>query len=62
MTLEILDTRMLIGPGSITFGGIDTKKFTGKLEKRPIISQESTPDGYLRYTKATTILCSHTTN
>ncbi|KAG4437437.1 hypothetical protein IFR05_007078 [Cadophora sp. M221] len=35
--------------GSILFGGIDTKKFTGALEKRPIIAPSSNPDGYLRY-------------
>ncbi|PVH85072.1 acid protease [Cadophora sp. DSE1049] len=35
--------------GSILFGGIDTKKFTGSLEKCPIIAPGSSPDGYLRY-------------
>ncbi|KAK6585371.1 hypothetical protein PZA11_002098 [Diplocarpon coronariae] len=35
--------------GSILFGGIDTKKFTGSLEKRPIIAPSRSPDGELRY-------------
>ncbi|CAL3965066.1 unnamed protein product [Diplocarpon coronariae] len=34
---------------SILFGGIDTKKFTGSLEKRPIIAPSRSPDGELRY-------------
>ncbi|PNY25485.1 Secreted aspartic proteinase, partial [Tolypocladium capitatum] len=35
--------------GSVVFGGIDTKKFSGKLEKRPIIPATLSPDGYTRY-------------
>lgn len=35
--------------GSVVFGGIDTKKFSGKLEKRPIIPAASSPDHYTRY-------------
>ncbi|UNI18694.1 hypothetical protein JDV02_004949 [Purpureocillium takamizusanense] len=35
--------------GSVVFGGIDTKKFSGHLEKRPIISARESPDGQTRY-------------
>ncbi|KAM5342114.1 hypothetical protein ACJ41O_015145 [Fusarium nematophilum] len=35
--------------GSAIFGGIDTRKYSGRLEKRPIIPAESSPDGYTRY-------------
>lgn len=35
--------------GSIIFGGIDTKKYIGNLEKRPIIPYMSAPDGFPRY-------------
>lgn len=35
--------------GSILFGGIDTKKYTGSLEKRPVIASSNTPDGALRF-------------
>ncbi|PVH86199.1 acid protease [Cadophora sp. DSE1049] len=35
--------------GSIIFGGIDTKKFYGKLSKHPIIPAEQSPDTYPRY-------------
>ncbi|KAK5993625.1 putative aspartic-type endopeptidase opsB [Cladobotryum mycophilum] len=35
--------------GSVIFGGIDTKKFSGHLEKRPIIPADDSPDGYTRY-------------
>ncbi|KOS21279.1 putative aspartic-type endopeptidase opsB [Escovopsis weberi] len=35
--------------GSVIFGGIDTKKFSGPLEKRPIIPAKESPDGYTRY-------------
>ena len=32
-------------PGSIIFGGIDTMKYRGPLEKRPIIPASEAPDG-----------------
>ncbi|KAM6509695.1 hypothetical protein FALCPG4_017342 [Fusarium falciforme] len=35
--------------GSVIFGGIDTRKFSGQLEKRPIIPGDDSPDGYTRY-------------
>ncbi|GAO16866.1 uncharacterized protein UV8b_06873 [Ustilaginoidea virens] len=35
--------------GSVVFGGLDTKKFSGRLEKRPIIPADKSPDGYTRY-------------
>ncbi|UNI16977.1 hypothetical protein JDV02_003359 [Purpureocillium takamizusanense] len=35
--------------GSVIFGGIDTKKFTGPLHKLPIIPGSQAPDGYTRY-------------
>ncbi|PHH63393.1 hypothetical protein CDD81_5994 [Ophiocordyceps australis] len=35
--------------GSVIFGGLDTKKFSGQLEKRPIIPSTASPDGYTRY-------------
>ncbi|KAJ4314187.1 hypothetical protein N0V84_009023 [Fusarium piperis] len=35
--------------GSVIFGGIDTRKFSGRLEKRPIIPGDDSPDGYTRY-------------
>lgn len=35
--------------GSVTYGGIDTKKFSGPLAKRPIIPAAQSPDGYTRY-------------
>ncbi|UNI19363.1 hypothetical protein JDV02_005549 [Purpureocillium takamizusanense] len=35
--------------GSVTFGGVDTKKFSGTLEKRPIIPGKETPDRTIRY-------------
>lgn len=34
--------------GSVVFGGVDTKKFKGVLEARPIIPAASSPDGYSR--------------
>lgn len=34
--------------GSIIFGGIDTMKYTGALEKRPIIPYYQAPDYYPR--------------
>jgi hypothetical protein len=34
---------------SVIFGGIDTKKYTGALEKRPIIPASESPDGYTRF-------------
>lgn len=35
--------------GSVVFGGLDTRKFTGRLEKRPTIPPGASPDGYTRY-------------
>lgn len=35
--------------GSVVFGGIDTKKFSGPLEKRPIIPAAESPDKLIRY-------------
>jgi hypothetical protein len=35
--------------GSIIFGGIDTKKYTGKLQKLPILPPKSNPDNFARY-------------
>ncbi|KAL6818048.1 acid protease [Trichoderma sp. SZMC 28013] len=35
--------------GSVIFGGIDTGKFSGHLEKRPIIPAEQSPDGATRF-------------
>ncbi|KAG6000194.1 hypothetical protein E4U54_001511 [Claviceps lovelessii] len=35
--------------GSVVFGGIDTKKFSGSLEKRPIIPAATAPDKLTRY-------------
>jgi hypothetical protein len=35
--------------GSIIFGGIDTMKYIGALEKRPIIPYNLAPDGYPRW-------------
>lgn len=35
--------------GSVVFGGIDTKKFSGHLEKRPIIPAAESPDKLTRY-------------
>lgn len=35
--------------GSVVFGGIDTKKFSGRLEKRPIIPAAESPDKLTRY-------------
>lgn len=35
--------------GSIIFGGIDTKKFYGKLSKHPIIPAAQSPDTYPRF-------------
>ncbi|KAG5956078.1 hypothetical protein E4U58_006762 [Claviceps cyperi] len=35
--------------GSVVFGGIDTKKFSGYLEKRPIIPAANSPDKLTRY-------------
>lgn len=34
--------------GAVIFGGIDTRKYSGHLEKRPIIPAESAPDGQTR--------------
>jgi hypothetical protein len=39
----------LIKPGSIIFGGIDTMKYTGPLEKCPIIPAAEAPDGLDRF-------------
>jgi hypothetical protein len=35
--------------GSIIFGGIDTKKYTGKLQKVPILPVKENPDKFPRY-------------
>lgn len=35
--------------GAVVFGGIDTKKYSGFLEKRPIIPAAQSPDGRTRY-------------
>ncbi|KAL7790916.1 aspartic peptidase domain-containing protein [Trichoderma ceciliae] len=35
--------------GSVIYGGVDTKKFSGPLAKRPIIPAAQSPDGYTRY-------------
>ncbi|RDA94208.1 putative aspartyl protease, partial [Ophiocordyceps camponoti-saundersi (nom. inval.)] len=35
--------------GSVVFGGVDVKKFRGKLEKRAIIPSAQSPDGLTRY-------------
>ncbi|KAM4056345.1 eukaryotic aspartyl protease [Hirsutella rhossiliensis] len=35
--------------GSVVFGGLDTKKFSGPLEKRPIVPAAQSPDGLTRY-------------
>jgi len=37
-----------VAQGSIIFGGIDTMKYIGALEKRPIIPYFLAPDGYPR--------------
>ncbi|KAM0541348.1 hypothetical protein ACHAPJ_013268 [Fusarium lateritium] len=45
-----LDIRTLDSSrGAVIFGGIDTAKYSGHLEKRPIIPAASSPDGYTRY-------------
>lgn len=45
-----LDLRSVDSPdGAIIFGGLDTKKFTGALEKTPIIPAAQAPDGFNRY-------------
>ncbi|KAE9362827.1 acid protease, partial [Stipitochalara longipes BDJ] len=38
-----------VAQGSIIFGGIDTMKYSGALEKRPIIPYYKAPDFYPRY-------------
>ncbi|CEJ80779.1 hypothetical protein VHEMI00944 [[Torrubiella] hemipterigena] len=35
--------------GAVVFGGMDTKKFSGRLEKRSIIPAAQSPDGQTRY-------------
>ncbi|KAH6887104.1 aspartic peptidase domain-containing protein [Thelonectria olida] len=45
-----LDIRSLESSrGSVIFGGIDTRKYSGHLEKRPIVPADSSPDGNTRY-------------
>jgi hypothetical protein len=45
-----LDLRSLDSDrGSLVLGGIDTKKYSGPLEKRPIIPAAESPDGYTRF-------------
>ena len=39
--------------GAIIFGGIDTKKYKGSLEKFPIIPAASAPNGGNRFVNAT---------
>lgn len=39
--------------GSVIFGGIDTKKFTGPLHKLPIVPASQSPDKYTRYVPET---------
>lgn len=34
--------------GSVIFGGIDTSKYSGHLEKLPIVPASDSPDGYTR--------------
>jgi hypothetical protein len=46
-----LDLRSIGKPeGAVIFGGVDTKKYTGRLEKRPIAAG---PDGSVRYAAQT---------
>ncbi|KAF4458207.1 aspartic-type signal peptidase [Fusarium albosuccineum] len=35
--------------GAVIYGGIDTSKFSGPLEKRPIVPADASPDGLTRY-------------
>ncbi|RGP69082.1 hypothetical protein FLONG3_7935 [Fusarium longipes] len=35
--------------GAVIFGGLDTRKYSGRLQKLPIIPAESSPDGLTRY-------------
>ncbi|KAH8878607.1 acid protease, partial [Thozetella sp. PMI_491] len=45
-----LDLRSIENPtGSLIYGGIDTGKYIGELEKLPIPSPSQTPDGSIRY-------------
>ncbi|KAF0642405.1 hypothetical protein FPSE5266_05300 [Fusarium pseudograminearum] len=45
-----LDIRTLNSDrGAVIFGGIDTAKYTGRLQKLPIIPAASSPDGLTRY-------------
>ncbi|CAG7555263.1 unnamed protein product [Fusarium equiseti] len=45
-----LDIRTLDSDrGAVIFGGIDTKKYTGRLQKLPIIPAADSPDGLTRY-------------
>lgn len=45
-----LDIRSLeSNRGSVVFGGLDTKKFSGPLEKRPIVPAAQSPDGLTRF-------------
>jgi hypothetical protein len=34
--------------GAVIFGGLDTAKYSGRLQKLPIIPAESSPDGLTR--------------
>jgi hypothetical protein len=44
-----LDIRTLDSErGAVIFGGIDTKKYTGRLQKLPIIPAADSPDGLTR--------------
>lgn len=42
-------TRHCLHPGSVIFGGIDVKKYSGDLVKRSIISAAQSPDGLTRF-------------
>jgi hypothetical protein len=49
MDSEMGDKLLINSVGSVIFGGVDTKKYSGKLEKCPIIPAEQSPDGYTRF-------------
>ncbi|KAG9255098.1 aspartic peptidase domain-containing protein, partial [Emericellopsis atlantica] len=44
-----LDLRSGDSEGSLTLGGLDTSRYTGNLEKLPIIPSSQSPDGNTRY-------------
>lgn len=43
---------ILLSPGSIIYGGVDTKKYIGSLEKRAIIDPDLSPDGADRHVRS----------